>query len=47
MVINAKGPVADFLMQSYIFSRLSTRPEKFLGDIEIWDRAEKEWNTLY
>ena len=38
----------DFLKHVYgIFGfsyqlRLSTRPEKFIGDIEVWDKAEKD-----
>lgn len=41
------GGVLDFLEKAYgIFGftfelELSTRPEKYLGEVEVWDRAEK------
>ena len=40
----------DFLKHVYsVFGftfqlKLSTRPEKFLGEVEVWDKAEKVWN---
>jgi len=43
----------DFLKNIYTvfgFSfqlRLSTRPEKFLGEVEEWDMAEKVYSCLF
>lgn len=34
-------------MFGFTFSmELSTRPEKYIGDIEVWDRAEKQLEAV-